>query len=80
MRELKKYEEKMLVEGNTYNFAHLVLELHSDICSEAEFTFHDAVNFYKARTDFSDGIYILLGKNNVKYFFDSEMNFGGTKF
>ena len=80
MRALKKYEKELLVAGNTYNFAHLAIELHADICEEAEFTFNDAINYYKARTDFSDGIYTLWGKNGVKYFFDLEMNFKGTKF
>lgn len=46
MRALKKYEKEMLVEGNTYNLAHLVLEFHSDICKEAGFDFSDAVNDY----------------------------------
>lgn len=80
MRTLKKYEREMLVEGNKYAFSHLALELHADICKEAEFTFSDAVNSYKMRTDFNDGIYTLYGKNGVKYFFDAEMNFRGTKF
>jgi hypothetical protein len=79
MRNLKNYEKEMLNEGNTYTFAHLVLELHDEICKETEFTFHDAVNNYKARTDFNEGIYTLYGKNGVKYFFDCEMNFRGTK-
>jgi hypothetical protein len=68
----------MLVEGNTYEFAHLVLELHEDICKEANFTFDDVVNYYRSRTDFNDGVFTLYG-NNVKYFFDCEMNFRGTK-
>lgn len=80
MRNLKKYEKEMLTEGNTYTFAHLALELHPEICAEAEFDFSDAVNRYKARTDFNDGIYTLWGNNGVKYFFDAEMNFRGTKF
>lgn len=80
MRNLKNFEKDLLVEGNTYSFAHLVLELHEDICKEAEFDFADAVNRYRARTDFNDGIYTLYGNNGVKYFFDCEMNFRGTKF
>ncbi len=80
MRELKKYEEKMMVEGNTNNFAMLVLEFHKDICKEAGFTFADAVNYYKSRTDFNDGIYTLWGNNGIKYLFDCKMNFRGTKF
>ena len=80
MRDLKKYEENLLAEGNTYSFAHLVLEFHEDICKEANFTFNDAVNCYRSRCDFNDGIYTLYGNNNVKYFFDCEMNFRGTKF
>lgn len=80
MRKLKKYEIEMQVEGNTYNFAHLVLEFHADICAEANFDFNDAVNHYRSRVDFNDGIYTLWGKNGVKYFFDTEMNFRGTKF
>lgn len=79
MRALKKYEKELLVEGNTYSFAHLALELHANICEEAGFDFSDAVNNYRARTDFSDGIYTLWGKNCTKYFFDTEMNFRGTK-
>ncbi len=80
MRNLKKYEKELLVEGNTYTFAHLALELYPEICSEAAFDFSDAVNRYRARTDFNDGIYTLWGNNGVKYFFDAEMNFRGTKF
>lgn len=80
MRNLKKYEKEMLVEGNTYTFAHLALELHEKICLEAGFDFNDAVNRYRARTDFNDGIYTLYGNNGIKYFFDTEMNFRGTKF
>lgn len=80
MRNLKSFEKDLLLDGNTYSFAHLVLELHEDICEEADFTFNDAVNRYRARTDFNDGIYTLYGKNDVKYFFDCEMNFRGTKF
>lgn len=79
-RKLKKYETELLLEGNTYSFAHLVLELHSDICAEAGFTFHDAVNCYRSRIDFNDGIYTLWGENGVKYFFDCTMQFRGTKF
>ena len=80
MRALKNFEKNLLESGNTYSFAHLVLELHEDICKEAEFTFDDAVNRYKARTDYADGTYILWGNNGVKYFFDTEMNFRGAKF
>lgn len=79
MRTLKNFEKNLLTEGNTYSFAHLVLELHADICKEAGFTFKDAVNSYRAYTDFNDSIYTLYGKNGVKYFFDCEMNFRGTK-
>lgn len=77
---LKGYEREMLNDGNTYTFAHLALQLHKDICEKAEFNFNDAVNNYKARTDFNNGIYTLYGNNGVKYFFDNEMNFRGTKF
>ncbi|MCD7805164.1 MAG: hypothetical protein LUH03_08470 [Oscillospiraceae bacterium] len=80
MRTLKGYEKEMLLNGNTYSFAHLALQWHEDICKEAEFTFADAVNRYRARIDFNDGIYTLWGKNGVKYFFDCEMNFRGAKF
>lgn len=80
MRTLKACEKKLLESGNTYSFAHLALELHEDICKKAEFTFNDAVNKYRARTDYSDGIYTLWGNDGAKYFFDTEMNFRGTKF
>lgn len=79
MRELKNYEKNMLQGGNAYEFAHLVLELHENICKEAEFTFDDVVNHYKSRTDFNDGIFTLYGNNGIKYFFDTEMRFRGTK-
>ncbi len=80
MRNLKKYEKEMLLDGNTYNFAHLVLELHEAICKEANFSFSDAVNHYRSRIDYNNGIYTLYGNNDVKYFFDTKMNFKGTKF
>lgn len=80
MRKLEAFEKKLLVGGNTCEFAHLVLELHEDICEEAGFDFDDVVNRYRARTDFNGGIYTLYGNNGVKYFFDCEMNFRGTKF
>lgn len=83
MRNLKKWESEMLAEGNTYTFAHLVLELHPEICVEAGFDFSDAVNRYRSRIDFNDGIYALWSATNArgveKYFFDCEMNFRGTK-
>lgn len=69
-----------MTEGNTCIFAHLVLEFYEDICKEAEFTFDDMVNDYRARTAYDDGIFTLYGADGVKYFFDSEMNFRGTKF
>lgn len=80
MRNLKRYEKELLAEGNTNEFAHLALELYTGICNEAGFTFSDAVNSYRSRTEYNDGIYTLRGNNGVKYFFDCEMNFRGTKF
>ena len=83
MRELKAYESELLQEGNTYSFARLVLELHPEICEEAEFTFADAVNRYQVRTEFCndiEAIYTLRGQNGIKYFFDSKMQFRGVKF
>ncbi len=78
-RTLKKYETELLVDGNQSEFAHLVLEFHEGICKEAGFTFEKACN-YRPYTDFVDGIFTLYGDNGVKYFFDTEMNFRGTKF
>lgn len=80
MRKLKSFEKELLQDGNTYSFAYLALEFHKDLCKEAGFTFEDAVNRYRTRIDYNDGIYTLWGKNGVKYFFDTEMNFRGTKF
>lgn len=82
MRELKNFEKEMLSEGNIYTFARLVLELHESICKEANFTFSDAVNQYRQRTEFNDDlekIYTLRGNGGRKYFFDAEMNFRGVK-
>lgn len=83
MRNLEKWEREMMNEGNTYTFAHLVLELHPEICEEAGFDFSDAVNRYRSRTEYNDGIYTLWSNTNArgikKYFFDCEMNFRGTK-
>ena len=56
MRKLKNYEKELLAEGNTNEFAHLALELHAGICNEAGFTFSDAVNSYRSRTEYNDGI------------------------
>lgn len=83
MRNLEKWEREMLNEGNTYTFARLVIDLHPEICEEAGFDFGDAVNRYRSRTEYNDGIYILWSNTNAhgikKYFFDCEMNFRGTK-
>ena len=83
MRNLEKWERKMLTKGNTYSFAHLVLELYPEICAEAAFDFGDVVNHYRSRTEYNEGIYTLWSKTNAhgikKYFFDAEMNFRGTK-
>lgn len=79
MRSLNRFEKELLLGGNCYSFAHLVLELYANICEDASFDFSDAVNRYKACTDFNDGVYTLRGKNGVKYFFDCDMQFRGTK-
>lgn len=80
MRKLRKFERELLAEGNTYSFARLVFELHEDICKEADFTFQDVCADYRARTECNGDIFTLWGKNGVKYFFDTEMNFRGTAF
>ena len=77
--EITKAEKNLLAEGNTYSFGHLILKCHEEICKEADFTYIDAVNHCRSRIDFNDGIYTLWGNNDVKYFFDCEMNFRGTK-
>lgn len=83
MKNIEKYELEMLAEGNTYTFARLVLDLHPEICEEAGFDFGDAVNRYRTRTEYNDGIFTLWSNTNArgikKYFFDAEMNFRGTK-
>lgn len=83
MRNLAKWERETLIKGNTYTFANLVLELHPEICEEAAFDFSDAVNRYRARIEYNDGIFSLWSNTNThgikKYFFDAEMNFRGTK-
>lgn len=79
MKELKKYELELLAEGNTYEFSHQVLKRYPDVCERAGFTFGDAVNSYKARTDFSEGIFILWAQDGTKFLFDSKMNFVGAK-
>lgn len=83
MYQPKSYELALLRQGNTYTFADLVLKMHPDLCREAGFDFNDVVNHYKSRVDFCDDpiepIFTLWGNNGVKYFFNCDMKFRGTK-
>lgn len=79
---LKDYNREMLHEGNRSVFAHEVLEAYPEICKEAGWDFKAACN-YRGRVDFNDDIeqiFTLWGKNGVKYFFNSDLQFRGTKF
>jgi len=38
MEKLKKYELELLAKGNTYEFAHQVLNRYPDVCKRAGFT------------------------------------------
>lgn len=78
MRELKKYELKLLSEGNRSEFAHLFLEFYPEIAEENGFDYDRAINAYRVFIDYSDHLYTFWGKTE-KFFFDEKMQFRGTK-
>lgn len=79
MRTLKGYEIKLLEEGNTYTFAHLLLELYPDECKDEGIDFRAVVNNYKAFSDFNNGVYTIYRKNGGKIFFNTAMQICGAK-
>ena len=78
-RALKDFEKELLKAGNCYLFAQLYLEFYPKEAEKMGIDINKIQNCYKSIFSFDDGIFTLWGDDGVKYFFDAEMNFRGSK-
>ena len=78
-RKLKDFEKELLTSGNCYAFGLLLLEFYPKESERIGIDARKVQNRYQAIFDFNDGIYTVWGNDDVKYFFDVEMNCKGSK-